>query len=133
MTARPNRTPDWQSSLALYLSATARLTFAFGRWDCALFVAGAVAAQGGPNLIPDWTYRTRAEGLRKMRAAGHDDHVAWFAAHLPAVPPAELQPGDVAILPGTTLGIVQGRYVYTVAPGGLSLSPLSAAIGGLAV
>lgn len=130
---RAERRLGWQPALTSYLAAAARRPFCYGEWDCALFVAGAVLIVTGQDLRPGWPYATRAEGVRRMREDGHRDHIAWFRAHLPPVAPAAALPGDVAVMPGRALGIVQGRGVYVLAPDGLGLAPLASAREVLAV
>lgn len=130
---RPHRLAGWQSHLARYLAHAADRPFAWGSWDCALFVAGAVLILTGRDVRPDWSYDSRDAGVRLMRAAGHRDHVAYFRSLFPAIGPQAAQPGDIAIMPGRALGIVQGRAVYQVTPAGLGIAPVALMRGVLAV
>lgn len=133
------RYPDWRARLTAYLAAGAREPFAYGRHDCALFAAGAVAAMTGIDLAAPFRgrYRSLRGGLRVMRAAGYADHVALAAAHLPACDPARALPGDLAVFDtpdGRALGVVQGPGVYVLGPSGaLSIMPRTAASGALTV
>ncbi|MTH62114.1 hypothetical protein GL300_23225 [Paracoccus litorisediminis] len=108
-----------------------RTSFAYGRHDCALFAAGAVAAMTGTDHARGWRgYRSRAAGLRKLREAGFEDHIALVASHLEEIHPALAAPGDVAVVEGEdgpALGIVQGESIYILQREGLGLVSLLAA------
>jgi hypothetical protein len=126
-----SRHPDWQQRLTDYLRANHARPFAWGRWDCALFVAGAVRAMTGRDPMRGLRgYRTLAGGLRKARARGYEDHIAAVAARFPEIPPAFAGPGDIAVVPGApglALGIVQGAQVYVPGAQGLGLVSLTEA------
>lgn len=121
VSARPDRLPGWQSRLSRYIDVAVPRCFEYGVWDCALFVAGAVEALTGQDVRPDWSYTSRAEGVRLMRAAGHRNHIDYFRSLFRPVAPAAAQPGDIAVMPGRSLGILQGRAVYLIGPGGMGL------------
>lgn len=119
------RLPDWQQRLTEYLAASARQAFAPGRFDCALFAAGAVEAQTGVDLAARWrgAYGDLAEGLALLAREGVEDHLALVSGHLPEVPVAEARPGDIAALRigGAnleTLAVVQGALAYVPIEGG---------------
>lgn len=123
------RLTDWRPRLAAYLAAVARAPFAYGHHDCALFAAGAVAAITGEDLAAPWRghYRTALGGLRALRKAGHDDHVAFVAAHFTPIHPAFANVGDLAEVPGEggpALGLVQGEYIHVLRAEGLASVPL---------
>lgn len=133
------RRPDWRPRLVRYVASIAGRPFVPGQHDCALFAAGAVAAQTGVDLATHWLgYASLREGLVRLKANGFADHVALAAHHLPEVRPAFGRVGDIAVLsaaaagtPGSmdALGVVQGRAVYVLRPGqgGLGLVPLTEA------
>jgi hypothetical protein len=127
------RRGDWKESLVGYLAEAARKPFAFGRHDCALFAAGAVAAMTGVDLAADWRgrYRTERGGLRMLRAAGYRDHAEFAAAHFSEVPVAMAWPGDLAQLDlgaVPVLGVVQGAGIYVLRPEGIATVPLLRAV-----
>lgn len=126
-----HRLPDWQQRLTDYLRAHHARPFAWGRWDCAIFTAGAVRAMTGRDPMRGLRgYRTLAEGLRKARARGLEDHVAAVAATFPEIHPAFAGPGDIAVVPGApglALGLVQGPQVYVLGDRGLGLMSLTEA------
>lgn len=68
-------------------------------------------------------FKIEANALRKLRAAGYDDHVAFAEAHFPI---GDAEPGNIAVV-DTALGIVQGRMIYVMGPDGLGFLPISAA------
>ena len=127
------RLPDWPLRLVAYVTAQARRPFAPGDHDCALFVAGAVAAMTGedPAEGVKGRYTTVKGGLRVLRAAGFADHVAAVAARCPEIPVLRAGVGDIAVVDGDdglpALGIVQGEAIYVLHPTGLALLPLTRA------
>ena len=78
---------DWEARLAQYVARVAREGFLLGRHDCALFAAGGVEAVTGTDPAASWrgAYDTLAGGVRLIRAAGFDDHIAAAEALHPAV------------------------------------------------
>lgn len=122
------RHSDWRSRLTAYLTEHAQARFRPGRMDCALFAAGAVAAMTDTDPGRGWrgTYRSLRRGHRLMQAAGHADHIAYFASLFPEVAPAEAHQGDVAVVEEedmACLGIVQGEMIYVVTLAGFGLVP----------
>ena len=112
------RHDDWQPRLMTYLSQVHAMPFLYGVHDCALFCAGAVEAMTGVDLADGHRgYTSRAAGIRKMRKAGFDNHVAYFAAHLTEVGPLDAQAGDLAVLEDAAMGVVQGRGIYVLSAG----------------
>lgn len=134
MTARgaiPCRLPDWRRRLELYLADAARVPFAHGTHDCALFAAGAVKAMTGHDPAADYRgrYGSFKEGLRALRASGDSDHLALADRLFEAIPVATARPGDLAAvpMPRPALGVVQGELIYLVGDEGLRLVPLTSA------
>ena len=127
------RLPDWRPRLAACLATAARQPFAWGRHDCALFVADAIAAMTGEDPAADWRgrYTSFERGLILVRREGFADHVAWYAARFAEIPPLFAQVGDIAVVDGDdaqpALGIVQGEAIYVLQPAGLALLALTAA------
>lgn len=125
------RHPDWQKRLTDYLRAIHQHPFEYGRFDCALFVAGAVKAMTGVDPMRGMRgYRSRSAGMRAARAKGHADHIDMTATLFPEVLPSLAGPGDIAVIDGTTgpaLGIVQGAHIYVAGDAGLGLVPFTAA------
>ncbi|OCP04994.1 MULTISPECIES: hypothetical protein [unclassified Ensifer] len=117
------RFDDWYPRLAAYVSSVRRLPFEYGRHDCALFAAGAVAAMTGidPAAKLRGKYSTLAGGLKKLRRLGFDNHADFAASILPEVieGPAFAQIGDIAAfdLGGAwSLGLVQGSRIFVTQP-----------------
>jgi hypothetical protein len=120
--------PGWQARLTEFLRANYRRPFEPGRWDCAIWAAGAVQAMTGEDHLRGLRgYRSIAEGLRRLQARGYDDHVAYVAAFLPEILPSFAQAGDIAVLDGASLGIVQGEHVYCFGTNGFGVVPMTAA------
>ena len=118
--------PGWRNRLTAFLRDNHARPVAPGRWDCAIWAAGAVEAMTGEDHLRGFRgYRSIAEGKRRLQARGFADHVAYVAAHMPEVPPAFAQPGDVAVLAGQSLGIVQGAQVYVFGVNGFGTLPVT--------
>ena len=120
------RTLGWQGRLVTYLASAARRPFDEAGHDCALFTAGAVLAMTGVDHAAGWrgTYASTTAGLRALKAAGHEDHVALVASLYEEVPPAFADAGDIGVVElgnWPLLGIVQGEGVYVVTEEGLGV------------
>ena len=123
------RTPTWQADLKAYIKAHQHSEFSYGKHDCALFAAGAVKAVTGKDLADGLRgYKTLAGGLRRVREKGFDSHVDVFAASLIEIPPLMARVGDIAVMEGDALGVVQGRSIYVATPKGVGLVPLTGAL-----
>ncbi|MBL4751451.1 MAG: hypothetical protein JKX71_12875 [Amylibacter sp.] len=122
------RKPDWQACLAQYTSDQSRRPFVYGASDCALFAAGAVEAMTGTDTASDWRgrYTTLKGGLRVLRQSGHNDHIAAAASFMPDANRPRV--GDIAVVAtedGSSLGVIQGAWVYVRTMGGIGLVPVS--------
>ena len=119
---------DRLSLLIAYAAEAGARPFRPGRHDCALFAAGWVKLATGQDLARGWrsTYRSLRRGQQLLEEAGFADHIALAAAHLPEIPPAFAQVGDVAVLETQAFGIVTGEMIYCLKPQGLGLVPRSA-------
>lgn len=114
------RLPDWRSRLHAALDRDRRAAFVWGVSDCALRAANLILAMTGfdPAATFRGRYGNREDGIALLRDAGHEDHVAFVAAHFPEVAPATARAGDlVVIIDGEAriLGVVNGATV--LAPG----------------
>lgn len=116
---------DRLSLLIAYAAEAGARAFRPGRHDCALFAAGWVKQVTGRDLARGWrsTYRSLKRGQRLLQEAGFADHVALAAAHLPEIPPAFAQLGDLAVLDDNAFGINAGEMIYCLKPQGLGLVP----------
>jgi hypothetical protein len=116
---------DRLSLLIAHAADAGARPFRPGRHDCALFAAGWVKQVTGHDLARGWrsTYRSLKRGQRLLQEAGFADHVALAAAHLPEIPPAFAQPGDLAVLEDNAFGINAGEMIYCLKPQGLGLVP----------
>lgn len=129
----PPRLPDWRPRLTAYLAETAAQGFRYGSNDCALFSAGAVRAITGVDPAAAWrgTYTTLEGGLKRLRKAGFDDHVALVDSLFQGVAPAFAQVGDVAMIDapdGPALGIIVGETIACLTPSGMGHLPREAAL-----
>ena len=121
------RKPNWQSELSAYLDLTATARFRYGRVDCGLFVAGAIAAMTGIDVAPELRgYTDRRSALSAVKALCGESSIeavaAWVAerAGLREGPVFSAQRGDpVLIKAGRTawLGIVALHGTEVLSPG----------------
>lgn len=129
------KSQGWMGRLAAYVETVRREPFAYGRNDCALFVAGCVEAMTGEDPAAEMRgrYTTLTGGLRKVRQAGYIDHIDWLRALFDEVTdrgrpaPHLAQVGDIAVVQtddGPALGLVQGAAILMVAEGGIVAMPL---------
>jgi len=128
------RLKDWRKRLETYLDEVARRPFAYGTHDCATMAADAVIAildvDIGEGLRG--TYSDSEGGFAAIKAAGYDDHAAYFAAHFDDVSPSMARVGDLATVEtqyGVSLAIV-GSPTALLGAGirGISAYPRSSAI-----
>ncbi len=124
-----DRFRDWQNRLVSYLHKAHRKQFAYGKNDCALFAADCVFAMTGEDFAQGYRgkYTTRAEGIKALKANGFRSHVDVAADTLDEVSPSLARAGDVAVLEGEVLGIVQGANIYVLADTGLKVVSLASA------
>lgn len=132
------RLPDWRARLQTYLETVSRTPFKPGHNDCALFLAGGVEAVSGTDYAAPYRgrYTTLRGGLRVIRRAGFEDHVALARHHLTPKPISFAHVGDGAVVEtpeGPALGIVQGSSVMVLREAGLGHVPLTAASAALEV
>lgn len=109
------RKKDWEGGLADYLAEHRHNPFAWGRHDCVLFAAGAVAAMTGvdPAAEARGRYATRIGSLRVLHRMGWRDLETMMDAYFDRIAPAFAQRGD-AIMADRSLGICAGRFALFV-------------------
>jgi hypothetical protein len=133
-----NRLDNWQSALSDYLTGAAAMPFAYGQLDCGLFVAGAIEAMTGVDVVPGIRrrYRTRAEAfliVRQLGGAASMERLAEALTRrydLPEVAPAAAQRGDVVLMGrgrSSSLALVAMHGTELLKPGaaGILRIPLS--------
>lgn len=126
----PIRSCSWEQALADYLLANRDATFAWGRCDCVLFCAGAIAAMTGTDPAADvrGRYATAIGARRAMSRRGWADIPAIASAHFEEIGPASAGRGDV-VFDGKSLGVCIGRLACFVGEedgvAGLVQQPLS--------
>jgi hypothetical protein len=108
-----------------YAAEAGQRPFRPGRHDCALFAAGWVKIVTGHDLARGWrsTYRSLKRGQQLLEDASFTGHVEFAASHLPEIPPAFAQIGDIAVLGDQAFGIVAGEMIYCLRLDGLGLVP----------
>lgn len=123
------RLPDWRPRLVAYLEEVRARPFAYGSHDCALFVAGAVAAMTGFDAAAGFRgrYSTLTGGLKLLTGA---NHVQLVRNLFEAVPPAFAQVGDIAVIGEIgipALGLFDGEMIVVLREEGLGRMPRAAA------
>ena len=131
------RLEHWPSALSDYLLRTEGVRFRYGVQDCGLFVAGAIHAMTGVDVVANLRgYDNRKEAFKRIAAlCGHPTMEA-VSVHLaalygiPEVPVLCAQRGDAVMLRSgrrSSLGIVamHGTEILTPYRDGLLRLPLS--------
>jgi len=128
------RYDDWQERLGAFLARHQYETFAYGRWDCCLFVAAAIEAMTGvdPGASVRGTYSSRAEARRYGSVEAAVEAVTARYG-MPETPVLRARRGDVALAGNPrsrSLGLValDGRDVLLVSSEGLWRVPVLSAI-----
>lgn len=104
-----------------YLNSVRGQKFRPGKHDCALFVAGWVKIATGDDHARGWRgYRSLKAGQKKLAEGGHEDHIALAASILHEVAPAMAANGDLAVVNGNALGIINAERVFVLHPDGLA-------------
>ncbi len=131
--SRTRKTACWRTRLLAFVRTNHHRKFRPGRWDCALFTAGAIHAMTGIDHARGWRskYGSLARGREMLQAMGYSDHVEFIAHLHEEIPVAFAQVGDVAVIienDEPALGIVQGERVWVLRPSGLGTVDLTDAV-----
>ena len=139
------RYPDWQSKLHQFFKANLERPFAWGTWDCCLFVADAVQAMTGTDIAAAFRgkYSDEPGAMRAVLAAlgGNKTGGAWpeLLSELAAktavehamaeVAPLFAQRGDMVVT-AQCLGLVSftGQHVLVIPESGFHMVPLEQVI-----
>jgi hypothetical protein len=123
------RIEGWDTALARYVAAELAAPFEWGRHDCATFALGAVRAVAGRDLaegLPTWG--SGIDAVRTIKAAGAASALAFFAARLAEIAPAEAQRGDLVVTgdaddPLMCPAVLLGAAAMSRAPSGMVVFP----------
>lgn len=103
---------DWQRRLNEYLVKVSGKTFRYGRFDCCIFISGAVKAMTGVDPMKEFRgqYTSRETALQALRDIGSGTLYNTMRAKFGNPVPAVLgKRGDIAYHDGN-LGIINGRH-----------------------
>jgi len=126
-----NRFQDWPERLEPVLEAAAHRAFAYGDWDCCLFVADAALAMTGLDPAVDYRgqYADYKTGLRRLRSlSGKRKLAGWADLFFPRIVPVLAHRGDWGLVKRPTdadgkvrpvLGLMDGDVLRVA--GGLVL------------
>lgn len=125
------RFEEWPLALARYIESVRQRPFAWGRHDCALMAADAIAAMTGVDLAADLrgSYDSAESAAVVMRSRYGVDDVASVAGRLFGDPitPRLAQRGDLLLLDGEhgpALGICLGTHAAAPGARGMVLMPM---------
>lgn len=123
MRPSPTRLPDWEDRLSDYLGRHREAVFAWGRLDCVLFAAGAVAAMTGedPAAHLRGRYATKIGAMRKLHAEGARGVADLASVRFAEVGPAFARRGDL-VLAQESLGVCIGRVACFLTDGAAGLT-----------
>lgn len=131
------RLPDWPSRLTAHLAEARSRAFAWGDFDCCLFVADGLLAMSGEDLAAGlrggYSDKLSAYRLVKQEGGAGLEELAdkiFLAAGGASVGPLYARRGDPVLVEtesGPALGLVDlsGYRVAVAAPSGFLLLPLS--------
>ncbi|MFZ2996292.1 DUF6950 family protein [Sphingobium sp.] len=110
-----HRLPDWDARLAAYLEPLRTRPFAWGRYDCCLFAAGAVMAMTGVDPMPEFRgrYSTPIGSLRALTRYGAGALDATLDTKFERIVANLAQRGDI-VMSGAALGINFGDFLIAV-------------------
>ena len=104
----PSRLSNWEQALSDYLRSKRKEAFAYGSFDCAHFVAGAIQAITGENPMDGVReYNSEISSLRVLKELGFDDLEKFVDSKFTSIPVGFAQTGDIVLYDGA-LGIVVG-------------------------
>ena len=104
----PQRKSNWEQVLSDYLASKRNEAFAYGSFDCAHFVAGAIEAITGENPMEGIReYNSEIASLRVLKELGFDDLEQFMDSKFTSILVGFAQTGDIALHDGS-LGIVIG-------------------------
>lgn len=113
-----NRSHDWQIRLERFAWDRARMPFAWGTNDCAIFASDCVLAITGTDPAPRDLrgHRTAKEAYRAIATHGGLENIATEALG-PSVMPSLASVGDVVLLE------MAGRPAFAICNGSTALMP----------
>ena len=121
------RHADWPARLNAYVCDVQRNEFAWGRFDCCTFAAGAVQAMTGEDPMAAYRnqYRSRLEAALALRETGSGTLAGTLEGIFgPPVPGAQGRRGDIAWHEGCC-GVVMGRFAIFITSQGLGTVVIS--------
>ena len=137
------RLPNWPGLLDRFINENRETPFAYGSFDCCLWVVNCIQVMTGVDVATEFRgrYKSREEavgvigevtGYKSVRKAV--EHVTR-AQEMAPVPVLNLQRGDVALVKRPrdySLGIValNGRDIIVAAANGLEWIPVASACAG---
>ncbi len=132
------RRDDWPERLAYFLAEARGRPFAWGSWDCCLFVVEAIRAMTGIDLGERYrgTYSDEAGAVEILARDGGVVGIATAMLGAPLPTPLLAKRGDVVAVEtrgGTALGVVAGKAAMLLTPECLAGVSVSAAIRGWSV
>lgn len=102
------RISNWEQALSDYLMSKRKDVFAYGSFDCAHFVAGAIEAMTGENAMEGIReYNSEISSLRVLKELGFDGVEQFADSKFVSIPVGFAQTGDMVLHDGS-LGIVFG-------------------------
>lgn len=120
------RLPDADTRLQAYLLSCLGAVFGWGRHDCALFAAGAVAAQLGVDPAEPLRYRydTAWEATALLRQAGGINSLVTSVLGQPLAAPMLARIGDIGLTDAGSLAVCTGEHWSLPTRHGMGQLPL---------
>ena len=128
---RAARLPDWPERLAAFIEVRREVPFDWAVNDCCVLAADAVLAMTGRDFLAEYRgrYATEEQAEALMGEGGITAFLPRVMAAFGAVavPPAEAQRGDVALIGlenQLVCGVVTGPHIAAPGARGLAFVPL---------
>lgn len=123
------RKPNWATLLNNYITDNRNTPFEWGKFDCCLFVAGAIEAMTGQDFGAPFKgeYSTAKGSLKALKKHGGGDLRGTFTQLFGDFKPRlHAKRGDVGLIDtemGEAVGIMWGGSVWVVTEEGLTSLP----------
>ena len=134
------RRPCWQCQLSKFLFLASHTPFAYGSFDCGLFVSDAIESMTGTDLAASFRnkYRSRAELLPLIRDYAGSPSILALTERIATdyqmheIPILRAQRGDLAVIRRAkdySLGLIDlsGRQIVIALARGIGRVPISRA------
>jgi hypothetical protein len=111
-----NRHPQWDQRLHAFVEKNKARHYAYGEWDCLLFLAGAIRAVTGRDLGRGHRgkYKSAASAARYLQQLGADSPEAYLDLLFEEKHPGFAHRGDVVLASDGIPALCMGAFAFSV-------------------